>query len=56
MQRNRIKRTILLVTAFGRKQTVGFIGFLSTTRPAPAQTPVRFDMKVRDDFFVWADR
>lgn len=49
MQRNRMKRTVLLVTAGA---IAYFIGFLSTTRPAPAQTPVRFDMKVREDFFA----
>src|SRR5271170_1896358 len=49
MQRNRIKRTVLLVTAGA---IAYFAGFLSTTRPAPAQTPVRFDMRVREDFFA----
>ncbi len=55
MERNRIKRTVLLVTAGA---IAYFIGFLSTTRPAPAQTPARsdmparFDMKVREDFFA----
>ena len=49
MERNRIKRTVLLVTAGA---IAYFIGFLSTTRSAPAQTPVRFDIKVREDFFA----
>jgi tetratricopeptide (TPR) repeat protein len=52
MQRTRVKRTVLLVTAGA---IAYFIGFLSTSRPAPAQTPaaeVRFDIKVREDFFA----
>jgi hypothetical protein len=40
---------ILLLAAAGA--IAYFIGFVST-RPAPAQQPERFDMKVREDFFA----
>jgi hypothetical protein len=49
MKRTRIKRTVLLVAAGA---IAYLVGFLSTTRSAPAQTPVRFDYKVREDFFA----
>jgi tetratricopeptide (TPR) repeat protein len=47
MQRNRIKRTVLIAAAGA---VAYLVGFLSTT--GSAQTPERFDMKVREDFFA----
>jgi hypothetical protein len=44
-----IKRTLLLAAAGALAY---FFGFISTVRPAPAQQPERFDMKVREDFFA----
>jgi hypothetical protein len=51
MERNRIKRTVLIAAA---GVVAYLIGFLSTIGSAqtPAPSPDRFDRKVREDFFA----
>ena len=49
MERNRIKRTVLIAAAGA---VAYLVGFLSTTGSAQTPAPDRFDMKVREDFFA----